>query len=59
MKYDPKLVEEINNENVESINDMIADVSVATSESVEVDFRKNIISNIFVPQTSGIRVINV
>lgn len=58
VEYDPALVEEMNT-NVEPFNDMMDDVSVATSESVDIDLRKNNISNISVPKASGTRAMNI
>ena len=46
MEYESEPVEGIDNDNAEPFVDMVDEISVVTSESVEVDPRKNTISNI-------------
>lgn len=59
VEYGPEAVDEINNDNVEPFKDAMDDFSVEMPESEEDDLRRNIISNISVPDTSTKRVMKV
>ena len=48
---DSETVDEINNDNVESFEDTMDDLSVETPDPEEDDLRRNIISDISVPDT--------
>ena len=59
VEYDPETVDKINDDNVQSFEDTMDDLSVETPEPEEENLRRSIISNISVSNTGRKRVMNV
>ena len=57
--YDPEIFDKIHNNNSRPFEDTMDNLSEATLDSEEDNLRRNIISNISLPEISGKRVINV